>query len=442
MNMYKASESLGVLRRIVEAANEAGSKTLTRSQLQDFLQEEVRLAEHTDGRVRPQDGPEGVFERIDWLEAEVQRASDDSRRAGERGRAFASHDFGGTGLAGGGRNAPADDDYSRAFAQYLRGGIDRVDDRAALEAGYQELGDSATRAFGMDAETRAMSSLSGGGGGFTVPEGFWGSVVDGVQAFGGLLRAPVTRLDTDGANDLPIPTGSPAEAGTIVGESEEIGEEDIPFGQRVMKAFTYTSKIVRVPVQLLQASAIDIEGYVGKKLGERIGRALAPHVLTGTGLEQPQGLLTADSVVHGHTASGTDTISRVDLVSLVESVDLGYADAPGAGWVASRGAWADLFAQETADGNQRYPELNQGRLLGKPFFVDVGMPAFGTGAVALAYGDLSAYWLRTVKGVTLLRLSERYAERLQVGFLAFARYDGAVIGGGISSNPVKTMSLA
>lgn len=428
MNMEKAKADLAVVLRIVGAAQEAGSETLTRAQLSDYLEAERRVADAAGIDLSNATAPTSAMERAGWLASQVH--------AVERANAFATA----TNLPGDpGRSVP-DDDYSRAFGQWLRGGIEKVEDRQALENGYLEV--DTTRAFGMDAETRALGTLSGSAGGFTVPEGFWNSVVDGVQAFGGLLRAPITKLDTDKGNDLPIPTGSPAEAGTIVGENEEITEEDIPFGTRKLKAFTYTSKIVRVPVQLIQDSGIDIEAYVAGKLGERIGRALAPHVLTGTGLEQPQGLLTAPQVVHGATASSTATISRGDLVSLIESVDLGYADAPSAGWVASRGAWADLFAQETADGNQRYPELNQGRLLGKPFFVDIGMPAFASGAVALAFGDLSAYWLRTVKGVTLMRLSERYAERLQVGFLAFARYDGAVIGGGIDSNPVKTLSLA
>jgi HK97 family phage major capsid protein len=48
-------------------------------------------------------------------------------------------------------------------------------------------------------------------------------------------------------------------------------------------------------------------------------------------------------------------------------------------------------------------------------------------AKSIAFGDFQqAYVIRQVQGVQTMRFDERFADALQVGFLAFARYDGNV----------------
>jgi HK97 family phage major capsid protein len=48
-------------------------------------------------------------------------------------------------------------------------------------------------------------------------------------------------------------------------------------------------------------------------------------------------------------------------------------------------------------------------------------------AKSVLFGDFeSAYVTRTVEGGTMMRLTERYADYLQVGFFAYERIDGQV----------------
>ena len=61
--------------------------------------------------------------------------------------------------------------------------------------------------------------------------------------------------------------------------------------------------------------------------------------------------------------------------------------------------------------------------------------ALGTSAKSIAFGDLTKYKVRRVKDITLLRLNERYADAHQVGFLAFARFDGNLLDSG--TDPIK-----
>ena len=74
--------------------------------------------------------------------------------------------------------------------------------------------------------------------------------------------------------------------------------------------------------------------------------------------------------------------------------------------------------------------LNAGEpdnLLGKPITFNQDMPVPAASAKTIAFGDFNAgYVIRLVTGVLSVRLTERYADYLQVGFFAFQRADGLV----------------
>jgi HK97 family phage major capsid protein len=60
---------------------------------------------------------------------------------------------------------------------------------------------------------------------------------------------------------------------------------------------------------------------------------------------------------------------------------------------------------------------------GRPYVIDDGMPDVTTGETPVLFGDFTSHAVRQVNDIQLLRLGERYAERLQVGFLAWTRMD-------------------
>jgi HK97 family phage major capsid protein len=77
------------------------------------------------------------------------------------------------------------------------------------------------------------------------------------------------------------------------------------------------------------------------------------------------------------------------------------------------------------------PSLQAGApssLLGSPVVVNNDMASsVATGAKTVLFGNLAAaYVWRTVSGGQLVRLDERYADFLQVGFFGFSRADGLV----------------
>jgi HK97 family phage major capsid protein len=124
--------------------------------------------------------------------------------------------------------------------------------------------------------------------------------------------ATVIRTDTGAA--LPIPTSDDtSNKGAILGENTAASEVDVSFGQLVLDAYKYSSKYVLVSVEFLQDSSINVAEFIGKALGERIGRIQNDHFTTGTGSSQPNGIVTAATLGrHGHGADRDDDLRLPD----------------------------------------------------------------------------------------------------------------------------------
>ena len=153
--------------------------------------------------------------------------------------------------------------------------------RSGLELGNNRLSFKLNaKAPKTQAEARAQS-LTGSAGGYAVPQGFINQLEASLLAFGG-MREVATILRTAEGNDLPIPTVSDhSNVGAILAENTQVSEQDITFAQITLKAYKYSSKLIRVSSELLQDSAIDLESFIGGALGERIARIFNTHATTG-----------------------------------------------------------------------------------------------------------------------------------------------------------------
>lgn len=305
------------------------------------------------------------------------------------------------------------DHYAEAFGRFIRSGLSGLDaeERSLLQANY-----------------RAQGVSSGSIGGYTVPEGFWAKVTEALKYYGGIV-GNVEQITTASGNDLPWPTNDDTgNTGAILVEGSAIAGQDLAFGTKQLGSYMYTSKLVLASYQFLQDTGIDAEGFIARKLGERLGRIYNNHATVGTGTAQPQGLITGISA--GATAAATATATYNDLLNVQHSVDVAYRS--NAVFMMH-----DLVLREIrklVDDNKRplwEPSLQAGApstLLGHPVVVNNDMDnSIATTKKTVVFGDLrAAYVWRTVSGGQLVRLDERYADYLQVGFFAFGRADGVV----------------
>jgi HK97 family phage major capsid protein len=78
-------------------------------------------------------------------------------------------------------------------------------------------------------------------------------------------------------------------------------------------------------------------------------------------------------------------------------------------------------------------------ILGRSYVINQDMAAIAPSAKAVAFGDFRKYFIRRITGARVLRLVERYADYNQIGFVAFQRWDGALIDAG--THPVKYLQM-
>lgn len=282
-------------------------------------------------------------------------------------------------------------------------------------------------------EARALSAVTGAAGGFTVPEGFHQQIIEALKTFSGMRLARSFILNTESGNDLPVPTSDDTgNTGAIIAENTTVGEQDVAFGQLILNAYMYTSKIVKVPLQLLQDSAFNMEQFLARKLGERIGRITNTHFTTGDGASKPNGVVTASTLGITGASGQVDSITYDDLVDLKHSVNRAYRGQ--AEWMMNDLTVAAITKLVDGQGKPLWAVgLKEGApdtILNHPYITNDDMPVMAANAKSILFGDFSNYWIRDVLGITLIRLGERYMDSLQVGFLAISRHDGNLVDAG------------
>lgn len=294
-------------------------------------------------------------------------------------------------------------------------------------------------------EMRAQSTLSGAAGAFSVaPDtSFYGRVVEAMKYYGGVELAGATVINSATGADLPIATDDDtSNTGHIVGEegSHNSGT-DVTMGQKILRGYLFSSKIIKVSWQLLQDGSFDFDGYLARKFGTRIGRARNTYFTTGTGTNQPQGFATAASVGRQSATGNSTSVPFDDVIRLIHSVDIAYRNAPGVRFMTSDGTAQALELLKDGNGQYVWQPSNQegtaGRLRGYGVVINNDMAAMAASAKHTGFGDFSSYYVRNIGGLQVLRLQELYAANGQVGFMAFLRSDGGLIDAG--QGPIKLL---
>lgn len=284
-------------------------------------------------------------------------------------------------------------------------------------------------------EKRAQSAGTDAEGGYTVPEGFSGEIDKALAAWGPMLDGNIVRIyPTATGNPVPWPTvdytSTVGELKAENGAATDDGGNDIVFGQKVLNAYLYDSEVVKVSRELLQDSYFNMETLLSELFGESLSRTVNTALTTGTGSSQPNGVVTASSA--GKTAASATAITADELIDLLHSVDPAYRGSPNARWMFNDSTLAAI--RKLKDGQSNYlwqmGDVRTGApatLLGHPYSVNQAMASIATTNKTVLFGDFSKYVVRRVGGTEMLALRERYAENLQVGFIAFLRVDGELL---------------
>lgn len=311
-------------------------------------------------------------------------------------------------------------EYRDAFVAYFRSGCDpnelSAEQRTILRRGYEEV--------------RTQTAGTAASGGYTVPKELQAEIIRTMKDWGPMYDADIVReIMTGSGNELDFPTNDDTgNSAAALAEGDDIvddGSGDAVFGQKRLDAYVDATPFVKVSFELLQDSVFNLEAFLAELLGERLGRRANLRLTTGSGVNQPNGVVTASS--QGKVAAAIAALASDELLDLFHSVRAPYRRSPKARWMFADSTLLAIRKLKDGDGNYLWQlgDIRNGApdtILSKPYSVNDDVPALATGNRSVLFGDFSRYFVRKVGGPMIGTVRERFWPK--IGMAGLVRYDG------------------
>ena len=361
-----------------------------------------------------------MSDRISEIDARVTQVTEDQKRAAASEEAFASL-LAQRPAAPAAREAVDPNAELRAFARGERG-----------------------RVLDVRPEQRTTNTLVKGtaaDGGNTVRTDFYTRLVAHLIENSGVLQTRPTVLNTAAGEALQVPkTTAHSASASIVAEAATIDVNDPTFGQVTLNAYKY-GFLMKVTHELLNDTSVDLMGYLSMQAGRALGNGFGAHLVSGTGTDQPQGVVTASTKgADGPTGASIDFDS---MITLFYSIIAPYRNSGSCAWLVNDATMGVI--RKLKDANQQYlyqPSLVAGTpdtLLGKPIYTDPNVDTVAATKKPVLFGDFSTYFVRRVEAIRFERSDDFAFDSDVVTFRTLLRGDGRQVD---TQGPIKHLLTA
>jgi len=316
-------------------------------------------------------------------------------------------------------NASSEEEELRksAYMKYLRKGV----------------GESGRSIMTPD-EIRSLSSTSDANGGFLVPESWESELL--VKAYNDSEIRPLCNVGTTGRDSINIPSLKKPVVGWGITDVA-VDTQTLTTGNERMEVFD-----LRALTLIHNNTLDDADANIWMELSDQFSMAVAEAeddgFATGPGANSVKGVLADTRVLANFTITGVaadifdSTHNGVDaLISMLYGLKKTYRrNATWAMNSATEGAVRRL-KNPTTDEYLWQPPVQAGApatILGRPLINPEGYPDIAAGTYPISLGDFrKGYRIRDRSGLSIQRLSERYAEYDQTGFMIKKRVAGQVV---------------
>ena len=264
-------------------------------------------------------------------------------------------------------------------------------------------------------------------GGYLTPDEFERTLVEALEEED-IFRNLANVIQTS-SGDRKIPVVATKGNASWVDEEGEIPESDDSFKQVTLSAYKLAT-MIKVSEELLNDSAFDLESYIAKEFGRRMGTKEEEAFFVGDGTGKPTGILdgTAGGEIGKTTASST-AITFDEIMDLFYSLRSPYRKK--ATFLMNDSTVKAIRKLKDAQGQYLWqPSVTAGTpdtILNRPVLTSSYMPEIAAGNKTIAFGDYQYYWIADREGRSFKRLSELFAVTGQIGFVASQRVDGKLI---------------
>lgn len=255
--------------------------------------------------------------------------------------------------------------------------------------------------------------------------------------------SPMRQLATTraiSAERWTMPYGLGGTTANWVGETESRPETDTSTLSELEFPAIELYANPKASQQMLEDASIDIEAWISEEVGIAFAEKESAAFITGSGVKQPQGLLSPTIVANaswahgkiGYVASG----AAGDFAASNPSdklIDMTYAIKAGfranAAWLTNREVVAKMRKFKDTTGQYLWqPPLQAGQpsaFLNYPVYEDEYMPALAANSYSLAFGDFNRGYLIVDRvGISVLR--DPFTNKPYILFYTRKRVGGGV----------------
>jgi HK97 family phage major capsid protein len=323
--------------------------------------------------------------------------------------------------------------YSSAFESYMRKGLNGLGPS-----------DSKTLTEGTDTA-----------GGFLVPEDVQTALIKKMATMAVLRSvASVYQTSRDIITFMRVNYASAADdtTGSLFTQPGRVtATGEVPSSSTVHRQTSTVWGQVKIPVNtvmmselisndILEDSAIDLGTYIGESFAEAYSLYEENQFINGIGINAPMGLLALVDATNGiesvnSGATTTPFYTYAGVLNIESELPPQYES--NARWLGNKATYSFLRQIVTATTNEPlWPVYaaeggfgpRPGTLLGYPTLRSQFMPGSDTaGNYPLILGDFRGYYIVDRIGLSIQRLTERYAEDNSIAFVARKRFGGDLV---------------
>ena len=314
------------------------------------------------------------------------------------------------------------DQYGKAFRNYLRKGMD-----GGLEA----------------LQTKALSVGNDPDGGYLVTSTMSAKIIQSIFETSPMRQLSAVETISTDALDLIDDHTSLAAGWTAETTAITTDTATPTIAKRNIQTYELYAQ-PKATQKLIDDAAIDVEGWLAGKISDIFGRTQNTAFISGTGVGQPRGILTYAAGTSwnqiqqvGSGVSGQVTSDA--LITLFYSLKDAYMRR--ASFLMNRSVVQQVrLLKATTNQYIWQPSLTAGSpdtLLGVPVHMAADMPIAAANSLSVAVGDFqSGYQIVDRQGISILR--DPFTAKPFVMFYATARVGGDVV----NFDAIKLMKLA
>lgn len=274
-------------------------------------------------------------------------------------------------------------------------------------------------------ERKFLQENNNEAGGYLAPSEYVNEIIKGIIEVSPVRQ--VARVYTTTKKEIKIPRRTGLVTGGFINEGQQGTESSSTYGEVIIAAhrlFTYTD----ISVELLRDSAYNVRGEASSDISEAFAQIEGAKFINGSGVSEPQGLLSNATVAEINTGNATGILGD-SLYAIQAEVKSGYNGA----FMLNRRTLHNHI-RTLKDGQGRYllqESLRDGlpnTIAGAPYFVANDMPDVAAGTIPIVYGDFRRGYA-IVDNVNIEFLEDPYTQAIsgKRRFVVFKRTGGGVI---------------